>query len=72
MPLPHILDNRTSETLHSSGLGELIELHPADPLAVATGYVNLGGLNVLAELSKSVAAAAPVAGVSQGRSGRCR
>lgn len=51
MPLPHILDNRTSETLHASGLRELIEHHYDDPLAVATGYVNLGGLNVLAELS---------------------
>ena len=51
MPLPYILDNRSDDTLHASGLRALVEHHPGDPLSVATGYVNLGGLHVLAQLA---------------------
>lgn len=51
MPLPYILDNRDSGTLHAAGLRALVEHHPGDALSVATGYVNIGGLNVLAELA---------------------
>jgi superfamily II DNA or RNA helicase len=52
VPLPYILDNRSDDTRHARGLRALIEHHPADPLAVATGYVNLEGLSILAELSE--------------------
>lgn len=51
MALPYILDNRTDETLHANGLRSLVENHAGDPLSVATGYVNLGGLHLLAELA---------------------
>lgn len=51
MALPYILDNRNSDTLHAAGLNALVEHHPGDPLSIATGYVNIGGLHLLAELA---------------------
>ena len=47
--LPYLLDNLTDETTHAAALAYLIRDLPAThPIAVATGYVNLGGLHHLA------------------------
>ncbi len=48
--LPHILDNLGSERSHLAGLRALVSHHVGEPLSIATGYVDLAGLHVLAEL----------------------
>lgn len=46
---PYLLENLTDETTHAAALAYLVEdIAIAHPLAVATGYVNLGGLHHLA------------------------
>ncbi len=48
---PYLLENLGDETTHGAALAYLIsDLAPAHPLAVATGYVNLGGLHHLAQI----------------------
>ncbi len=51
--LPHILDNRSDGKRHLEGLEALVAGYP-DPayaISVATGYVNLGGLDALARIA---------------------
>lgn len=51
MTRPELLDNREDETRHAAALAYLIgDVDGKHPLAVATGYVNLGGLHHLAEI----------------------
>ena len=51
MPRPELLDNREDETRHAAALAYLIgDVDGRHPLAVATGYVDLGGLHRLAEI----------------------
>ena len=51
MARPDLLDNLADGTRHADGLAELAGDIPAGhPLAVATGYVNLGGLHHLATI----------------------
>lgn len=51
--LPYILDNRTDEKRHAAGLATLLSSYDNDhALAVATGYVNLGGLHELASIGE--------------------
>lgn len=46
---PELLDNREEETRHAAALAYLVgDVDDRHPLAVATGYVNLGGLHQLA------------------------
>jgi len=46
---PYLLENLTAETTHAAALTYLVDDLPTEhPLAVATGYVNLGGLHHLA------------------------
>lgn len=53
MPLPHFLDNRSDETRHSAGLAALVdEYDRAHGMSVATGYVDLRGLDALSRLSE--------------------
>ena len=48
---PYLLDNLTSDTKHAAALTYLVgDIPAAHPLAVATGYVNLGGLHHLATI----------------------
>jgi hypothetical protein len=48
---PELLDNREEDTRHAAALAYLIgDVGSGHPLAVATGYVNLGGLHHLAEI----------------------
>lgn len=48
---PELLDNREGDTRHAAALAYLIgDVGSEHPLAVATGYVNLGGLHHLAEI----------------------
>lgn len=50
-PRPHLLGNLTDETTHAAALAYLVDdISTAHPLAVATGYVNLGGLHHLATI----------------------
>lgn len=47
---PHILDNLTAATRHAAGLTALVaDLGPQHPIAIATGFVNLRGLALLAQ-----------------------
>src|SRR2546422_10675819 len=47
--LPYLLDNLTAETTPAAALSYLVDdISTVHPLAVATGYVNLGGLHLLA------------------------
>lgn len=49
---PHILDNLSGETEHGAALSYLVgDIGRQHPLAVATGFVNLGGLHELAALA---------------------
>lgn len=51
MARPELLDNREEETRHAAALAYLVgDVGPEHPLAVATGYVNLGGLHHLATI----------------------
>jgi len=51
VPRPELLDNREDETQHAVALAYLVgDVGQEHPLAVATGYVNLGGLHHLAEI----------------------
>ena len=51
MSRPELLDNRDEDTRHAAALAYLIgDVGSEHPLAVATGYVNLGGLHHLAEI----------------------
>src|SRR6266704_216700 len=46
---PYLLENLSDETTHSAALSYLIQdIDPRHPVAVATGFVNLGGLHHLA------------------------
>jgi superfamily II DNA or RNA helicase len=48
---PELLDNRLDETRHAAALSYLIgDVDSKHTLAIATGYVNLGGLHHLAEI----------------------
>jgi superfamily II DNA or RNA helicase len=48
---PYLLENLGDETNHGAALSYLqADLSPSHPLAVATGYVNLGGLHHLAHI----------------------
>lgn len=48
---PELLDNREEDRRHAAALAYLIgDVDGSHPLAVATGYVNLGGLHHLAEI----------------------
>jgi superfamily II DNA or RNA helicase len=48
---PELLDNREDETRHAAALAYLVgEVDARRPLAVATGYVDLGGLHELARI----------------------
>lgn len=49
---PHLLDNQAGDRMHSAALAWLVD-DQADkhPLAIATGYVNLGGLHHLATIA---------------------
>lgn len=51
MPKPSLLDNREAATSHETGLRWLAAQDGAHPLAVATGYVDLAGLELLAALT---------------------
>lgn len=53
MAKPSLLDNRSAATRHQAALEHLYreETDAGDPAAVATGYVNLAGLNCLALLA---------------------
>jgi superfamily II DNA or RNA helicase len=49
---PYLLDNRTTDTRHDEALAYLIEdVSPKYGLSIATGYVNLAGLQLLAEIA---------------------
>jgi len=49
---PYLLDNLEGETTHAAALRYLVgDIAPRHPLAIATGYINVGGLR---ELSVSV------------------
>lgn len=50
MSQPELVDNLTDASRHRRALGWLVE-HYDEPLSVATGYINLGGLNAMAELA---------------------
>jgi len=51
MARPDLLDNLAAETTHRAALAYLVgDVGPEHPLAVATGYVNLGGLDHLAQV----------------------
>lgn len=51
MARPELIDNREDDTSHSAALAYLIDdVASEHSLAVATGYVNLGGLHHLAEI----------------------
>jgi superfamily II DNA or RNA helicase len=51
MPRPYVLDNLTDDTTHAGALAYLVDdLPTTHALAVATGYVNLGGLHHLATI----------------------
>lgn len=51
MPRPYVLDNLTDDTTHAAALTYLVSDFPTThALAVATGYVNLGGLHHLATI----------------------
>src|SRR5437763_269154 len=46
---PYLLENLAGETTHAAALSYLVDdLASTHPLAIATGYVNLGGLHHLA------------------------
>lgn len=48
---PYLLDNLGGETTHGAALNYLVsDLSSSHPLAIATGYVNLGGLHHLAQI----------------------
>lgn len=48
---PYLLGNLTDDTTHAAALTYLVgDIAPTHPLAVATGYVNLGGLHHLATI----------------------
>jgi superfamily II DNA or RNA helicase len=48
---PYLLENLSDDTTHGTALTYLVsDLSNAHPLAVATGYVNLGGLHHLAQI----------------------
>ncbi|MGH8898699.1 MAG: hypothetical protein ACRDZ4_17185 [Egibacteraceae bacterium] len=48
---PDLLDNLSDETTHAAELAYLIgDIANAYPLAVATGFINLGGLHELAQI----------------------
>lgn len=53
MAKPSLLDNRSPATRHEAALAQLFQevTDAQDPAAVATGYVNLGGLHCLAVLA---------------------
>jgi superfamily II DNA or RNA helicase len=53
MAKPSLLDNRSAATRHEAALEQLFRevTAPDDPAAIATGYVNLAGLNCLAMLA---------------------
>ena len=47
---PDLLENLSDETTHAAALAVLLSLYPdRHPLAIATGFVNLGGLHELAD-----------------------
>ena len=48
---PSLLDNLRPTTEHGAGLHRLAGLRAGTPLAVATGYLNLGGLSTLASVA---------------------
>jgi superfamily II DNA or RNA helicase len=49
--LPYLLENLTDETTHAAALAFLVDdIATNHPLAIATGYVNLGGLHHLASI----------------------
>lgn len=51
MPRPYVLDNLTVDSTHAAALAYLVgDLPRSHALAVATGYVNLGGLHHLATI----------------------
>jgi superfamily II DNA/RNA helicase len=53
MPRPDLLDNLKDDSRHSAALAYLVEDIPAKhPLSVATGYVNLAGLDFIASVVK--------------------
>lgn len=52
MAKPSLLDNLTPETTHAAALHWVFDAYgTAQPLSVATGYIDLGGLGLLAGLS---------------------
>jgi superfamily II DNA or RNA helicase len=49
---PHILDNLSDDRRHADALAFLVaDVDHRHPLAIATGYVNLGGLQLLASVA---------------------
>ncbi|MGH3976833.1 MAG: hypothetical protein ACRDS9_26475, partial [Pseudonocardiaceae bacterium] len=51
MSRPYLLGNLTADTTHAAALTYLVnDIATVHPLAVATGYVNLGGLHHLATI----------------------
>jgi superfamily II DNA or RNA helicase len=51
MSRPELLDNREDDTRHAAALAYLIDdIDAKHPLAIATGYVDLGGLHELARI----------------------
>lgn len=49
---PDLLDNLSGETTHAAALAYLIgDIASRYPLAVATGFINLGGLHELAQIA---------------------
>lgn len=70
---PKLLDNRSAERRHADALAFLaVEEEPVRPLAVATGFVNLGGLHHLATVvatereTRVLLGAAPEPGLDAG------
>lgn len=51
MNQPELVDNLSDETRHRAAVAWLVKNYGAAPLSVATGFVNLGGLGVMAELA---------------------
>jgi superfamily II DNA or RNA helicase len=48
---PYLLENLSDETTHAAALAYLVDdIQPKHPLAIASGYVNLAGLRLLATI----------------------
>lgn len=68
-----LLDNLQPGTTHRAGLHGLGAAYPTRPMAVATGYLNLGGLSTLATVSRRgrgvrlLIGAAPAPGLGSAR-----